>query len=372
MRTVRSLSILALLATTVLAGDVDALKKRLSDPDPAQRVAAARALGDEKGTDASKLLAGALADREEEVRETALKALGGRRDEFALKALRGALRRFEKDENLLPIVVLALGDSRDRASAGAVADLIPKALGVNARLTRAAIEALGKLRAKESMEALMTVLAKAWDPRPQGPEHPEYMGEVLRALSEQTELPFVKAETWQAWWRGARRSYEGASPDPVDLGTEYRHDGWRFSISRPEGDRFVFTRPSGAVVRVAWRGPKEEAVFAWVDVIVESAREPEAKTLDDREREVRSWITDSLSDRRDEEWRVPSRVGRANALRDSAMGILSGGAVVRWTAWVCERNDLLYTVSAHVESGATEKVREEIQSILDSFRLLDG
>ena len=68
---------------------------------------------------------------------------------------------------------------------------------------------------------------------------------------------------------------------------------------------------------------------------------------------------------------VSRRVSGAPALEHTATGILKSGPVVRWRILTFERNGILYTISTHEESGASDRVREEVRAIVDSFRLLD-
>lgn len=365
----RTFVLLLLAVATASAADLDALADRLGSRDAKERAAAVEALADVPGDEAGKLLARALGDRDAEVRIAAAKALGGRDDEPSRKALRRALDRFAKDPDLLPVVVVSLGASGDAAAAEDVAALLRKALGADARLARAAIDALGSIRAKASVAGLMEALSASADPR--GAAHPEYRDEVLDSLREATGLPFREPATWQEWWRHAKRDYAAAAPGPPAEGDLYRSDGWRFTIEKPAAKEWEFSQPEGAAIRIVWRGSSDEAVFAWIDVLVRSATEPKERTAEEVAAEYRKHMETELADVRDAEWGEPARIGRENALRHAATGILSGGSVVRWRAFFLERSGILYTVTAHVESGASEAVRKAVDGVLDSFRVLD-
>jgi len=328
-----------------------------------------RKLAEEPGIAASKSIAKFLSHRDREVREAAIKALGGRTDAVAVKALRGALKMFAKDPDLLPTVVVSLGASGDAASAKAVAELARKAVGRDMRLARACIDSLGFLKASESVECLVNLLAPAIDKR--GASHPELADELHESLKEVTGLPFRRPETFIAWWRHAKGRFEGEGPEPPESGSRYRHDGWRFTIEKPDGERFSFKRVEGAVIRIVFAGPEEEAGFAWIDVMAHAVAEGGSKTAAEDAKRRRKWMEDALSSPRGARWGFRTKAGRAVAVGNEATGILQGGHVVRWRTFSVERNGLVYTVSAHVETGASEAVVGEVDGILASFRLLD-
>lgn len=361
--------VLLLLAAPLLAAETDAVRDRLKSRDAAERRAAVGALAKTPGEEASRLIAGAFADRDPSVREAAVKAMAGRTDEAARKALRQALARFAKDADLLPVVVIAVGDSGAVEAAKDVADLLRKSLGADPRLARAAIEALGGLPSAVAVETLVATLSAATDAR--APSHPEYREDLLDSLRQATGLPFREPATFVEWWRNAKRDYRGTPAAPPAEGTLYRSDGWRFTIERPKDRPWEFKRVDGTAIRIAWIGPREEAAFAWVDVIARSAREP-ATTLEDAATGCRGWMEETLRDPRDAEWGRNDRLGGAPAVRHQATGLLDGGSVVRWRAFVLERGGILYTVSVHLESGAAEAVTADADAILASFRLLDG
>jgi hypothetical protein len=349
-------------------GDVAALKKQLGSKSAEERGDALRALGKIEGEPVSKLIVGALRDREPSVREEATRALAGRTDETSLRALRAALKTFEKDEDLLPVVVFALGESHDAESASAVVRLLRKSVTRDPRMTRTAIEALGFMRSPESLELLMELYLQATSTA--GAVHPELADELLRALQALAGTGWIKRDTWQEWWRHARGSWKPTPLKPEDDPVEYRHDGWRVSIARPEGGRWAMEPASGAVARVTFKGANEEARFAWVEVRARAAREGDPKDLQAWAKTWRGWMEEGLENRKDEQWGVPGRIGPYPALLLTTTGI-GRGYVATWRTWLVEKNDLLYAVTAKVESGRTDRVAEEVESILSSFRILD-
>jgi len=362
--------LLLILAGAALAGeaDVESLRKRLKSEDPGVRAAAAEALGDAEGEEASKLLAGAVRDRAEPVRRAALKALGGRTDEIALRTLRRALRTFEKNEDLLAVTVVSLGDSEDAESADAIVDLLRRSTGKSARLSRNCIEALGRMRAKVSLEVLMDYYSQATDPR--GAVHPELTSELLDSLRMLTGLSFSGPETWKRWWLKAKKRWEPTSLEPDPDSTVYRHDGWRFRIERPEGDRWVFERGGDTIVRARFAGSREEAKFARISVFGHATREGAPEDLAAAVKRQQRQMARNRSANAETEWAKRTKLGPHGAILHRVTD-LDAGSVFRWRRYLLEKNGLIYTVEVYEESGASEAVRDELESILDSFRLLD-
>jgi hypothetical protein len=82
-------------------------------------------------------------------------------------------------------------------------------------------------------------------------------------------------------------------------------------------------------------------------------------------------MEETLAKPRDTRFGFRAKLGRAPAVANEATGILKAGQVVRWMTFSAERNGLVYTVSAHLESGASLAVATELDGILKSFGLLD-
>jgi hypothetical protein len=360
--------LLVVLAASLPARAEDSALRDLSAKDPERRIAAVRALVSEPGEEVSEAIAKLLADREPEVVMEAAEALGARGDVPSRKALRAALRRFAKDEAILPVVVVALGTARDGGAAKEVGKLARRALGADARLARAAIDALGRMRDPESLRALMALHASA-DAGEKG-GHPEFLEDIRESLRELTGLPFRLSETWRGWWLHARKGWRAAPLEPHEEAELFRHDGWRISVARPDLVRWSLERLPGGIARLRWRGDEEEARFAWVDVSGHAATEGEPATPERASEDYRKTMEAEFGDILEGEFGVSDRLAGVSALRHSVTGILRQGSVAVWKAWFLERKGILYTVSAGWESGASERVREEIESILASLRLL--
>jgi hypothetical protein len=347
------------LVLSLLAEGPAALLEALRSPDPEIRLEAVRGLGPVAGEEVSAALAGALADPEASVRGAALTALGGRRDTPSLAALRSSLRLFAKEPELLAAAVTSLGASEDAASAEEVAKLARQAATADPRLVRACLDALGRLRAREAVDCLVSFLGGA------------LASEARESLADLTELPFSGDDTWGKWWRQARADWRPLPLVPAPDATEYRSESWRFRIAVPDAERFPITRPAGSAARVLYRGPKEEAGFAWVDVLTHAVLEGEPRTLEEQSARVRRTMEQSLRETKDAEYGKSARFAGVKAFRHEATGILSDGRVARWRNLVLERNGILYTISAGLETGASDRVRRDHEAILASFRLLD-
>jgi HEAT repeats/PBS lyase HEAT-like repeat len=364
-----------LIVLTVLGAEPDDALKRLDSRDAEERVAAVKILRDTPGDRVSTALVRTLSDREISVREAVLDALGERGDEICVKALRRALKTFARERDVLPLVVQALGAARDVASAGAIVKLARRGVGSEPWLADAAIDALGQLRHREAIDGLVELLGTAQPVRGGANArtgHERYVAGIRESLKELTGLPFKKTVTWQIWWRHAHRSWLPTPQDPRTETGAKRHDhSWRFGVTRPDTTRWAFMAPKGAALRVRYVGSREEAGFAWIDVMVHATAEREPATVGDAARLHAERLKKELADVKEIALGEKARLGSETVLSHRAVGMLAGGRVARRRVFFVARNGLLYTVSVHVSSGASERVGAEIGAMLKSFRLLD-
>ncbi|MHC4470065.1 MAG: HEAT repeat domain-containing protein [Planctomycetota bacterium] len=359
-----------LLVLLLFGGEVDALLEKLASPDAEERASALRALASHQGAEVTRSIARGLGDAVADVRKAAVWALGEREDEGSRKVLRKALERFAKDEDLLPAIVVALGTARDAASARAVATLARKAVGSDARLARAAIDSLGRMRAAESVACLTELLGPAEAAsKGAGPGHGELLPDLLESLREVTGLPFERAPTFIGWWRHAKRDWRPTPLDPPAEGLTCRNDAWRFRIDRPEASRWGFRKARGVVVRLALAVAEESGSFAWVDVQVHSG--VEQLSLAASAKRYRGWMEDGLEKAKAASFSAKARLGRGGAIGHSATGITKNGRVIRWRVILAERNDLVYTVSVRHDTGVGDAVQKDLDAIVGSFRYLD-
>jgi hypothetical protein len=366
------IALLLLLFLLALGGDVAALLEKLGSAEVSDRVEAIEALAEHPGEEISKAIAGRLGDKVPEVREAAVKALGERGDEVGRRVLRGALKRFAKDEDLLPVVVTALGAAGDAGAAKQVAAIARKAVGRDARLARAAIDALGSMRAAESIACLVELLGAAEAAREgSGAGHAELREDLLDSLREVTGLPFKEPETYLGWWRHAKRAWRATPPGPPKEGRLYRDDAWRFSIERPEGDRWEFAKSRGGAIALRHAGGEGESGFARVEVIVWSALEAGPDSLADVSALYEKRLRGDLSRLKDADFGAKAKLGGRSAVRHEVTGITKGGRVLRAVDRLARVNDLYYAVAVRHDSGVSERVRSEVDGIVGSFAYLD-
>ncbi len=355
-----------LLAAVPSADEIAARLADLGHEDPAVRREAVLALSEAPGEEVVAALTASVSDSERTVRDAALLVLARREEPSAERALREAFRRFAPEADALAGLLTAVGEAERTALAGEVVALVRKT--TDARVFRAAVDALGGLRVPEAVGALADLLAAGG--RGEGLAA-EALPEVRESLAEATGLPFRSDETWREWWRNARGNYRGGPLDPAAGAAEFRSEGWRFRIAVSDPLRWALSRPAGAAARVLWRGSAEEAGFAWVDVAAHAVLEGEPRSLEEQAARVRETMERSLREVRDAEFGRPARLAGAKAIRHEAVGILDGGRVVRWRSLVAERNGIVYTVSGGFESGARDVVRRDFEAIVGSFRFLD-
>jgi len=364
-----TLLLVLLAATSAVASDLELLKSS----DPAERLQAIESLRSEEGKAVSKAIAGAVSDRDRKVREAAIEALGERADETSIKALRRGLKTFAKKPDVLPRIVIALGAARDVTSSKAIVKLARKSLGADPRLASAAIDALGDLRSSESIAGLVEILGTV-EPVRGGASarrgHERYVTGVRQSLREITGLPFESREVWAGWWRHARRDWRATPLDPEKVeGLERRDDGWRFSLARPDVERWSFARAQGVTLRVNLAGSGAQTVFARIDVMVHHPGVRAPKDLASAAKNAAERIRAGLREPRDEKTET-GKLGKATARVCSVAGRTRGGRDLLRRAYVTEKNGLIYVAEVHVSRNAPESVFDDVSGILGSFRVL--
>jgi hypothetical protein len=369
------LLIVVALAAPPDAAETESLLAKLRSREASERIEATKALREAPGEAVSKAISRLVGDREPTVAEAAIRVLGQRGDGTCVAALRRALRTHAKNTELLSVVVAALGEAEDAESAAEIVKLARKAMGSDPALADAAVFALGSLRSPDAVAGLVELLGTAAPVRGGAASragHQRHVGGLRRSLQTVTGLPFFEPETWQAWWRRAKRSWQPSPLDPKAVtGAVRRDDGWRFRIERPDATRWSFEKATGTALRIRWAGAKEEAAFAWIDVLAHAPAEREPRTVEEAARHQAEVLRGELRDTKESSFGERVRYAGAASIRHSAVGLLKGGKPVRRRIDVLERHGILYVVTVHVATGVSERVTAEHEGILGSFRLLD-
>ena len=129
----------------------------------------------------------------------ALARLTGRKEIDAVASFLARKKSF--DERALAVMVL--GDLRDPS---ALERLVPLLKDRDPRIRVRAAEALGGKRKKESVDALVAVLAEA-DKVPG-----EFSAAIRRSLFRLTGMNLRTARDWAKWWRTFRKTWRADSP----------------------------------------------------------------------------------------------------------------------------------------------------------------
>lgn len=179
---------------------VEALEKAFEDGDVEARINALNKALDVPHEDVVELVAVALGDRDPTVVDTALETLRFLEHDAALDALHKTLardKRFKADQELTPKLLRAIGQHGNPKSISVLTkDLFRGSLEKQREITGARILALGQIRSKQSVEALVSLMNKASHKN----VYP-HMDELRLSLMVLTGADHGKdREQWQLWW----------------------------------------------------------------------------------------------------------------------------------------------------------------------------
>jgi len=378
----RRLSLIPLLLLMfLLAGSVAAaeaggrdLRKELKSADKSVRIGAIRALSESDEKHKTTLIAGRLRDSSPEVRAAAIDALGSIGDRVAVSKLLRAMKAFGKDPESLAKVCMALGRTGSPAAVDSLAKLALKEMSRDAALTKVAILALGGIRDRKSVEQLIGILGSATPvstSRTYSYGHPALMAPIRSALQRLTGLKLYSHSEWAGWWRRARKRYKFPENPATLLSRQvYRDEGFLFELTRPDGDRWEFTRPRGLAIQARLRKTGADASYAAVQVRASSARSSSPSSPAGLADYLENRFEDEFKDIKDVERKDRGRISGRPAVYHRVVGMLQGGLVVELRQWVVLYEGNLYTIRAIVSSGAAEKVELELEEILKSIRFL--
>jgi HEAT repeat protein len=241
------------------ASALEPLEKSLGDKTPEVRAAAAQALGRIGDAGAVEALAKLADDKEYAVRAYAREALATLDPAGQGDALRGGLADEEAGVRcfLLGCVPEVLPDETAALSTAALAD-------ADWRVRLQAVENLGLVRTRESVEALIGIAA---DPRP-------VVAHAVRAsLAKLTGQGWNKPEQWKLWWQGERDAFDPAVPPPPKpaVADEERTVTVRYNDLPVESDHVAFLIDVSSEMKSrlkSVKSTKSEAAYAELERVL--------------------------------------------------------------------------------------------------------
>jgi len=179
---------------------VDDFKMELKNPDAILRIDAVRKVGRIKHPDIAKAVAKALFDKDPVVRRTASEALHYQADKGTLKDLSKAYPMNKNTPEVLAPIILAFGAIGDyRALPLVTKDLLRPG---EAAVTRARVQALGGIRHRDSVQALIDFMVR-W-----GKGARQYRKDLQESLKKLTGQNFGRnVNAWKSWWDRNKKTY---------------------------------------------------------------------------------------------------------------------------------------------------------------------
>ena len=191
---------------------VDALEQAFKKGESPERIAAVEAGTGVLDAKVIDWIAKGLTDRDPEVQKAALESLRFMAHPAALDALHKSYKRNKKlleHEELGAALLRAIGQHGSEKSIDVLSDSFFKPL--NHKAIQARILGLGNIRANESVEELMAMMAKVGRHKAR-----PYMGEFRLALLRLTGSDNGKSvDLWVSWWNKAKRELEVSPQAPL-------------------------------------------------------------------------------------------------------------------------------------------------------------
>lgn len=194
------------------------LDQALKGDDVDAQLGAIHAAAEVAHPDVVKRLADQLASKNRDVRAAAISALGENDHPDAVKALHSLYtkdRPLREDEGLFVTLLMAIGKHGDPASVALLEDKPFDQLTIE--VGRARIFALGNIRTKDSVEALIKSMRLGGPSRRRGTsvDFP-FMGYFRTALTVLTGTDQgATKEEWQDWWRKNEKSVKISPERPA-------------------------------------------------------------------------------------------------------------------------------------------------------------
>jgi len=191
---------------------VDALEKAFKKGKSPERIAAVEAGSGVLDAEVIEWIAKGLTDRDPAVQKAALESLRFMAHPAALDALHKSYKRNKKlleHEELGAALLRAIGQHGSEKSIDVLSDSFFKPL--NHKAIQARILGLGNIRANESVEELMAMMAKVGRHKAR-----PYMGEFRLSLMRLTGSDNGKSvDLWVSWWNKAKRKLEVSAEAPL-------------------------------------------------------------------------------------------------------------------------------------------------------------
>lgn len=366
--------LLAAVLAPALAAEESDLRDGLSSEVPAERIQAIEGLADAGADRASRLIGRRLYDTDPSVRRAAAAALGRIGDRSAIRALLASERRLKDDPQTLAAVATALGETGSPAAVDTLAGIAKREMSRNADLTAAAVAALGRIRSRDAVDELIGLLGSAtpsYTNRTYSYGHPELMRPISNALTALTGQRLREHAAWAEWWRHEKRGYRFPE-DPAEMLKKkvYEDTGFRYSIERPDRERWKFVRDRVGALVVRYAGPIQDSTYAEIWISVYNVSGHSLTTPEALAEHYSRELQDTFRDMRESTLDGHDRLGHGKAVFQHVVGMTKKGSILRVCQWIAREDDFLYTVRATVSTGSSEKVLDDVDAIVDSFRFL--
>ncbi|MBI3272541.1 MAG: HEAT repeat domain-containing protein [Planctomycetes bacterium] len=176
-------------------------KKSFAKPDDGEKLKAIDAMGKSKNPKTAPFLSSLLAHAQFKVRSAAARALGELKDAGAIPALGEVLKNKKEMPEVQADAAAALGAIGDPKAVPLLAENLMTVKDDKPYFGR--IEALGKIRDRASVEALISLLGQI-----KGKPIKETTNLCVKLLAALTHEKHTDAKAWQAWWGKAKETFQ--------------------------------------------------------------------------------------------------------------------------------------------------------------------
>ena len=216
---------------------LESLKEAKRAKDANAKIQIIAAHGEIAASKVAKVLATFLRDKDDKVKRRTLEALRWNEDPEALAQLHQRLEKgtFDKHEELLPLLLKAIGQHADESSIPLMSS--NAFMTKNRAAVRARILSLGHIRSKASVDALVQLMHSAKREHVQS-----YMLEIRLSLMILTEQDHGRSQDfWIKWWNKNKKKFKVAEKPPKLPANEDRawktYWGYEYEIARDKRRR---------------------------------------------------------------------------------------------------------------------------------------